>query len=159
MENIKCRKSLPITRFPAKTGDRLHRHTLRGLLGFAGSPWVFNNDNSSASNCASNCANNCGNNVQNNAVFRGSVFRGAHPCKGKQFRQPAGQSAWHFSDRKIVCFFTFCIKGGAMKPAFNMYKYILEQIHSAGAVWASSHYNIPTLTNVRNRQCMISYGG
>lgn len=70
---------------------------------FAASPWVFNNDNGSASNCASNCANNCGNNVNNDndnsRRFRASVFAAAGSfgrvlfVKRKKFRQPVGQSA------------------------------------------------------------------
>ena len=43
----------------------------------SGSPWVFNNDYGSASDCASNCASIWGNFVQSNAVFRASVFAAA----------------------------------------------------------------------------------
>ena len=47
-------------------------------VGIAGrvavSRWVFNNSNSSSSDCADNCANNCGNNVRNNSDFRSGVF-------------------------------------------------------------------------------------
>lgn len=46
-----------------------------GITGrVAVSRWVFNNSNSSASDCADNCANNCGNNVRNNSDFRSGVF-------------------------------------------------------------------------------------
>ena len=43
----------------------------------ARSAWVYNNDNSSASDCGTNCANNCGNNVRNNVDFRRGVFGSA----------------------------------------------------------------------------------
>ena len=49
-----------------------------GVVDCLSAPWVFNNDNGSASNCASNCANNCANNLQNdnpnNHGFRAAVF-------------------------------------------------------------------------------------
>ncbi len=147
--SFKCQSFLTFNQVPGvKAGNGLHCRDERlcRVASVAAAPWVFNNDNGSASDCASNCANNCANNLHNdnvdNRVFRGAVFGSLGPLIGQKFCQPVGQSVQAlFRQLKFVCFkfapFLTFRWGGVARSDVICFVTSL-QIHYAGNIWVGS---------------------